>query len=339
LTFEKGSSTQSFPAAFMRHDVKELAQFPAENSIYIEVGLIKKLAPDSFIVTEFKEEIAIRIFKKLYRFPTIGKWLDGKPVEFSREFNASADDFRFNRDADGFPIYEGKMIEQFDSYFDKPSRWISKSEMEKTHFLGRGDWEHYRFAIRRVASITNQRSLIASILPKCCLTVHSLFVNVDNILSNADTLYLVSFLNCFPLDFIIRNQAASNITQFLINQLPVPSLASSGKSFDAIVERAAKLVCTTPEFDDLAKGVGLKSYKDGVTDPTERGKIRAELDGMIAHLYGLTEEEFAHILATFPIVPEPLRTATMKAFKAFTSESADTQTCGRDCEGESQILS
>ena len=31
----------------------------------------------------------------------------------------------------------------------------------------------------------------------------------------------------------------------------------------------------------------------------ERAKLRAELDGIIAHLYGLTEEEFKHILSTF----------------------------------------
>ena len=33
----------------------------------------------------------------------------------------------------------------------------------------------------------------------------------------------------------------------------------------------------------------------------ERARLRAELDGMIAHLYSLTESEFAHILAAFPL--------------------------------------
>ena len=28
--------------------------------------------------------------------------------------------------------------------------------------------------------------------------------------------------------------------------------------------------------------------------------MRAELDGRVAHLYGLTEDEFRHILSTFP---------------------------------------
>jgi hypothetical protein len=39
------------------------------------------------------------------------------------------------------------------------------------------------------------------------------------------------------------------------------------------------------------------------------------LDAIIAYLYGLTEEEFAHILGTFPIVPEEVKDATMKEFR------------------------
>jgi hypothetical protein len=39
------------------------------------------------------------------------------------------------------------------------------------------------------------------------------------------------------------------------------------------------------------------------------------LDGLIAHLYGLTEEEFAYILATFPLVPDPAKTAARNAYR------------------------
>ena len=73
--------------------------------------------------------------------------------------------------------------------------------------------------------------------------------------------------------------------------LPVPRLTEKDREFGQIVERAAKLICTTPEFDDLAKEVGIGSHKNGATDQVERAKLRAELDGLVAHLYGLTEEE------------------------------------------------
>jgi hypothetical protein len=52
-----------------------------------------------------------------------------------------------------------------------------------------------------------------------------------------------------------------------------------------------------------------------LTDPVERAKLRAELDGIIAHLYELTEEEFSYILTTFPLVPEPVKLAAHNAYR------------------------
>jgi hypothetical protein len=36
---------------------------------------------------------------------------------------------------------------------------------------------------------------------------------------------------------------------------------------------------------------------------------------LVAHLYGLTEEEFAYILKTFPLVPEPVKVAAQNAYR------------------------
>ena len=52
-----------------------------------------------------------------------------------------------------------------------------------------------------------------------------------------------------------------------------------------------------------------------MTNKVPRAKLRAELDGLIAHLYGLTESEFAHILTTFPLVPDPAKIAAQNAHR------------------------
>ena len=71
----------------------------------------------------------------------------------------------------------------------------------------------------------------------------------------------------------------------------------------------------TPEFDGLAKEVGLKSHRSSVSDAVGRARLRAELDGFGAVLYGLTESEFAHVLSTFPLVPDPVKVAAQNAFR------------------------
>jgi hypothetical protein len=128
---------------------------------------------------------------------------------------------------------------------------------------------------------------------------------------------------------MIRQKITNHCNFFYMFQLPIPRLTQGDKWFNEIVSRAACLICTTPEFDDLwdevsktidlspgpsPKGRGEKEGK-GVTDPVERAKLRAELDGIIAHLYELTEEEFAYILTTFPLVPEPVKLAARNAYR------------------------
>ena len=110
-------------------------------------------------------------------------------------------------------------------------------------------------------------------------------------------------------------KVTATLNFFYVYQLPVPRLTEKDPAFAPIAERSARLICTAPEFDDLAKQVGLKSHKDGITDPAERAQVRAELDGLIAHLYELSEEEFAHILKSFPLVPEPVRLAALAEYK------------------------
>ena len=102
---------------------------------------------------------------------------------------------------------------------------------------------------------------------------------------------------------------------FYLYELPIPYVTEADPCFAPIAKRAARLICTTSEYDDLAKDVSLGSHKKGATDNVERARLRAELDGLIAHLYGLTEDEFAHILGTFPLVPEPVKQAARNAYR------------------------
>ncbi len=74
------------------------------------------------------------------------------------------------------------------------------------------------------------------------------------------------------------------------------------------------LSCPTIEFDALAKSAGLGGNRDRDIDPAERARLRAELDGLVAHLYGLAEDEFVHILGTFPLVANPVKQAVRTAF-------------------------
>ena len=154
--------------------------------------------------------------------------------------------------------------------------------------------------------------MIAAILPAGTFSGHSLNVAFAPEDSRVQ-LILLSFVNSFCFDYFLRQQVSANLTQFFIYQSPVPRLSATDEAAKPLLNRAARLSCTTPEFDVLAKTVGLKKHQP--TDPAARARLRAELDGLVAHLYGLTESEFAHILGTFPLVAEPVKVAALNAYR------------------------
>jgi hypothetical protein len=91
---------------------------------------------------------------------------------------------------------------------------------------------------------------------------------------------------------------------FHFYQLSIPRLTADNPTFDAIVPRAARLTCTTPAFADLWQQVMGEPWTPeiGARDPAERQRLRDEIDALVAHLYGLTRDEFAHVLGAFPLV-------------------------------------
>jgi hypothetical protein len=134
-------------------------------------------------------------------------------------------------------------------------------------------------------------------------------------LNPRERLYLCAVMNSLVVDAWLKRVVTKHLSFFYVLSVPVPRLIAEDAGFLPLVDRAAQLVCTTSEFDVLAREVSLKSHRYGVVDLTERARLRAELDGLVAHLYGLTEAEFAHILRSFPLVPDPVKLAVQNAYR------------------------
>jgi len=321
--------TTCFPAAFMRHDVAELDRFPGEGALWLDVAMIRRLSPDSHSVMEFKSEQDARIAGNMLRFPLLGEQLEGAwNIGFTAEFHMTNDSklFKTEPGAGRLPLFEGKMIWQFDAAYEKPRCWVDVKE-GRAAVLGRRqdegqnlDYQAYRLGFRDIAANTNERTLVAAMIPPTfhgnkLPTVKVFGVDGNVLIDSATQLFLCGIWNSFVIDWMLRQKVTTTINFFYLYQLPIPRLGEQAPAFRPIAARAARLTCTTPEFDALAQQVGLRDHRDGATDPVERARLRAELDGLVAHLYGLTEAEFAHILATFPLVDEVAKAAALSAYR------------------------
>jgi hypothetical protein len=138
-------------------------------------------------------------------------------------------------------------------------------------------------------------------------------------------------MNSFVLDFTTRQKVSGlSLSFYVLKQLPVvPPNSYSSRLLDFIVPRVVELTYTAwdlqPFAQDVLDEVGEEtwarwfaeatvhdspppSWAAGDTpapfvwDEERRAALRAELDALYAHLYGLTRDELAYILDTFPIV-------------------------------------
>jgi hypothetical protein len=380
LSFEKGGETESFEASF-KIDVRdaissdELDSFlNSDNFLSIPVELVHRLAPSSLAIMEFKNAADIGTAEAMFKFPILGAELPGYwDLSLCNEFHMTGDSdlFKTTSTQKRLSLFEGKMIHQFESGWGDPKYWIDEQagterllatrrmqakqaskrlgiELLKTT-IPLLDYNEYRLAFRDVGPSTNERSMIATILPRRVFCPHTMSLErvysirgADGVLelnhraiSSTERLYLCAVFNSFVVDGWLRRTVRKHVSFYHVYATPVPRLTEKDPAFAPIVSRAAKLICTTPEFDDLAREVGLGSHAEGVTDPVARATLRAELDGLVAHLYGLTEDEFAYILTTFPLVAQPVKEAALGAFRTFMPKPGDREIAALLAAGES----
>lgn len=345
LTFEKGRHTQTFPAAFMRHEATELERFPRYGALHLSVDLIQRLSPDSLSIMEFKNDVDIRIAQKMQKFPQLGENLAHTwNFVLGNEFHMtnSSHLFKTHPAAGYLPLYEGKMIHQFTHTLKPPRYWISEQE-GRNAIIGRNtdtqqvlNYQKYRLGHRAIARSTDERTMIATIFPPDVFFGHSINAT-RNELSAQELLFVTALLNSLVVDFLLRQRVSANLTMFYIYQLPVPRLTEEDAVFNMVTERAAQLICTTPEFQQLwetAMTDSLWLTAHTATTMTQRAKLRAELDGLIAHIYELSEEEFCHMLAAFPLVDSSIKTAAVNAYRKFALAPADLQLLELVAKGE-----
>ena len=156
---------------------------------------------------------------------------------------------------------------------------------------------------------------------------------IVDLINNLQQLYLVSLLNSIVLNYLVRLKSSENISAFIVYELPLPRLDAGNWFFDQIVPRAVRLICVDVEFAELweetfqpewreiartSRVGGWENLSEKWTtecgaygwieingekrDDGDRAQLRAEIDALVAHLYGLTRDEFAYILDTFPVL-------------------------------------
>ena len=94
---------------------------------------------------------------------------------------------------------------------------------------------------------------------------------------------------------------------FIVEQLPVIAPADYDRRFgaatarDLVRDHVLRLTYTAHDMAPFARDLGCGG-PPFPWDPEQRRHLRARLDALYFHLYGLSREDAAYVLDTFPIV-------------------------------------
>ena len=119
---------------------------------------------------------------------------------------------------------------------------------------------------------------------------------------------LAANLNSFALDFVARQKLqGQNLNLFMLEQLPVIHPDAYDRRFGAVTARellhdhVLRLTYTAHDMAPFARDLGYGG-PPFIWDDEERRHLRARLDALYFHLYGLDRADAGYILNTFPIV-------------------------------------
>ena len=175
----------------------------------------------------------------------------------------------------------------------------------------RWDWNNdWVIAFKNVTATTNIRTMIAAIIPRLGAG-HSL--NLLPILGAVEDAPLigclvVANLNAVAFDFVSRQKVpGNNFTLYLLEQLPVIANHTYDRRFGAVTARdlvhdhVLRLTYTAHDMAPFARDLGYGG-PPFIWDEEERRHLRARLDALYFHLYGLDRNDADYVLSTFPIV-------------------------------------
>ncbi len=239
------------------------------------------------------------------------------------------------------PLYVGRMIHQFDhragsveinpenlhnaalsgdispaqkadpDFVPTPQYWVPADKVSFPHGL---EWV---IAFRDIARPTDVRTMIATVVP---------FVGLGNTIPILTGDYLNTYCRLTPclignfnstlLDYVVRQKVqGTHLNWYIVEQLPVISpdkhetVRFGPKTAGEIVREAVlELVYTAHDMAPFARDMGYVDENGEVKPPFlwdegRRLRLRAKLDAVFFHLYGVTDRsDVRYVFSTFPIV-------------------------------------
>ncbi len=323
LVAKKSSSgTDEFDVAFYLHDDSWLFSDSQVGRLRYRQSMIRKTGGKQLSFVELRSQYDLEVLETCANqsVETVEVLLNRLGISCGEELNKTRQSKYFRRVTgtldttwdelegillSGFLIFEGKNIGQFtdrfgpacDHYFP-----IEKIE-ERPDLLELV--KYYRFGYRLIARSTDERTLIALVLPQMSVCTQS--ISIERRLrdrKNHSSLVLCCIWNSFPVDYLARQRIAATVNKFLLEALPVPNLETAWlclahSALRLISNHAGYAPLWTEQLGDEWRERTPRHTWPVLAGDDARWDVRAAIDAIVAQAYGLSREQYAHVLSTF----------------------------------------
>lgn len=233
------------------------------------------------------------------------------------------------------PLYEAKMVQAYDhraaGVVIEKGNWMRQGQTEPTspvfhqnpEFVVQPRWwvesgnvdemiggnvRPYYLSYKDVTSPTNQRTMIAAMIPHVAVVNSAPLVLTGDDIRPRQACCLLANLNSHAYDFVARQKVGGlHLNFFIVEQLPTFPTDRYGERCPWnkrqtlekwISDRVLKLSCTADDLRPLGEAAGFDPpvYK---WNPRERMELIDELDAAFFLLYGIDRDDAAYILGTF----------------------------------------
>lgn len=263
------------------------------DTLNISRARLEALSPEHIAIPEVPNTTALSILTGIAdRIPALGD-PSGWNARFGRELNATDDRPQFvtlQRNRTGLlPIIEGKQLSPFQVDIGRSTHGILASPTRA------------RIGYRDVASAANKLTLIAAMLPANVISTHTVFC-LKTALDDQSQWALLGLLNSLVANYLVRLNVTTHVTTAIMSRLRVPRPPL--EHVDQLATLARRLAAA------------------GINEPSDD---YATLNAMAARLYGVSRDEFAAILDSFPLIAKLQRDRCLEFYsgpfsQAFSSE-------------------
>ena len=271
--------TQLFRCGFYLDRIDD-ASDPAKIMLY-DMAFLSQTGGASLTPLELRGNADMKVAEKFFSHrESLKTWCADRHIRFGCDLHMTADAAIFRpAGSGGLILHEGKTFHQYTDHRGSKPRYSVAMESLKPATAEATRYQ--RLAFRDIARSNDERTMIACIAPQGVVFGHTATVEKAPWARDAsDALVLCALFNSFPFDWLVRLKAATHLSLYLLDALPVPSFSDVDRHF-------------------LAQGAR------GLSCDHHHPDLRAQIDAVVASSYGLDRNQYEHVLRGFSHRSDP----------------------------------